>query len=506
MALYAGVDCGTQSTKVLIIDSDSAQILGQGSAPHQLINEANGRREQLANWWTEALEESFKQALINAQISGSEIVALAVSGQQHGFVPLDIEGNVLTPVKLWCDTESADENEEIIDLLGGKSKAMSQLGILPQTGYTLSKILWFKKNHPEKWKKLNSVLLPHDYLNYWLTGCLVAEYGDASGTGLLNVKCKEWDKYTADKIDPEGRLWNALPKLVKANSFIGTIKPNIAKKLGLSTQTKVSSGGGDNMMAAIGTGNIKPGITTMSLGTSGTLFTYTDTPIKTSNEMIANFCSSNNGWLPLICTMNVTSATTKIRQLFNLDIEAFNEALQLSPPGAEGVMMLPFFNGERVPPLPHAQASLHCLNHENLTPQNLSMAVVESATYGLKFGLDLFREQGLSMNEIRLTGGGSRSPVWRQIVADITNTQVVCVANEEGAALGAALQSIWCDYLDKGKGNINPELCLSDICNKFVHLNENTRMYPDPARVNIYQDLYSEYIKLLKFEHPKVNI
>lgn len=180
MTLYAGIDCGTQSTKVIIADNRTARILGEGSAPHPMISESDGSREQEAVWWTDALETAFAQAIKNAGIDGRDIRALAVSGQQHGFVPVSHDGTVLAPAKLWCDTSTSAENQWFIDALGGEQAALDRLGVLPQTGCTVSKIIRFKQQHPELWKQLRYVLLPHDYLNFWLTGQACAEYGDAS--------------------------------------------------------------------------------------------------------------------------------------------------------------------------------------------------------------------------------------------------------------------------------------------------------------------------------------
>lgn len=503
MTLYAGIDCGTQSTKIVIIDSESAQILGEGSAPHPLISEASGRREQHASWWTNALESAFHQAINNAGIDGKLIAAISVSGQQHGFVPLDKQGQVIAPVKLWCDTETATENHTIIDALGGVQGSLAQLGLMPQTGYTISKILWLKNHHPELWARLDTVLLPHNYLNFWLTGVRVAEFGDASGTGLLNIRSREWDLHTINLIDDSGRLQQALPPLITAETCIGTVLPEIANRLGISSQTKVASGGGDNMMAAIGTGNIKPGIITMSLGTSGTLFTYSDSPIVADSEMIAGFCSSTNGWLPLICTMNVTSATTTIQNFLNLDLNGFNHALEQTAPGANGLKILPFFNGERVPQLPQAKASIHNIDGSNLNAYNLSLAVVESATYGLRFGIDLFRKQGIQANEIRLTGGGAKSAKWRQIVANIMNSPVICVTNSEAAALGAAIQAIWCDTLTEQDDKTE---LLAQICQRFVHLDQSTLVEPDHTNVSCYETLYQDYLSLLQTEYPEVMV
>lgn len=505
MALYAGIDCGTQNTKVVIVDSEQGAIVGEGSAAHRLISDSTGRREQEANWWIEALIAAFRQAVSQAGAKAHEINAIGVSGQQHGFVPLDEQGNVLHAVKLWCDTSTAEENAQLLQQLGGVNGSLQQLGLLVATGYTASKIIWFKAQHPTLWARLHTVLLPHDYLNYWLTGERVAEYGDASGTGLLNVRTREWDRHTIDLIDDSGRLWSAMPPLKRAGSFIGTLRAEAAEKLGLTASTPVSTGGGDNMMAAIGSGNIGPGTVTMSLGTSGTLFAWSDAPVVAESEMIAGFCSSNNGWLPLICTMNVTSATTSVQTLLNEDVAGFNELLAQASPGAEGVEMLPFFNGERVPQLPHARASLHNLNSNNFTRANLCRAVVESATYGLRYGMDLFRRQGIDAREIRLTGGGARSAQWRQIVADVMGCPVVCLNVKETAALGGAIQAMWAAALAKDAQQ-EPDTVLADLCERFVSLDESTRTHPDAARQAQYDELYRRYLQRLQQAYPEVQL
>ncbi|WP_343550319.1 xylulokinase [Pantoea sp.] len=505
MALFAGIDCGTQGTKVVIVDSQQGVILGEGSATHRLISDSNGRREQEAQWWIDALIVAFKQALENAGVNGQQIEALGVSGQQHGFVPLDESGEVLHSVKLWCDTETAAENDALLQQLGGVKGSLDQLGVMIATGYTASKILWFKQQHPESWPRLHTVLLPHDYLNFWLTGERVAEYGDASGTGLLNVRTRQWDRHVVELIDDSGRLWNALPKLLSADQCIGTLRAEAAEKLGLSASTRVSTGGGDNMMAAIGSGNIAQGTITMSLGTSGTLFACADAPVIAESEMIAGFCSSTNGWLPLICTMNVTSATTAVQSLLDEDIAGFNTLLEQAAPGAGGVEMLPFFNGERVPQLPHARASLHNLDSDNFTRANLCMAVVESATYGLRYGIELFRQQGIDAREIRLTGGGARSARWRQIVADVMGCEVICPDVKETAALGGAIQAMWATTLaDDAQQDANA--VLQQLCQRFVSLDESTRTQPDAARQQQYDALYQRYLQRLQQAYPEVQL
>ncbi|WP_057426547.1 xylulokinase, partial [Pseudomonas syringae] len=337
-------------------------------------------------------------------------------------------------------------------------------------------------------ERIDKVLLPHDYLNYWLTGRCCTEFGDASGTGYFNVRGREWDLPLLAHIDPSGRLGKALPQLLEADAPVGTLLPDIARLLGLNPDALVSSGGGDNMMGAIGTGNIQPGLITMSLGSSGTVYAYGDEVRVSEHESVATFCSSSGGWLPLICTMNLTNATTAIRELFALDIKDFNQAIAQAPIGAEGVLMLPFFNGERVPALPDATASIVGLDSTNLTQVNLCRAVVEGTTFGLRYGLDLLRDSGIKSEKIRLIGGGSKSAVWRQIVADIMNTPVICTVQPEAAALGAAIQAAWC----RSKADGTPEALLQ-LCERCIGLDPDSETHPVAQNVAAYQQVYQRY-------------
>ena len=486
--MYLGIDCGTQGTKALLLDIHSGQVLGEGSAAHQLISGPNGRREQQAGDWLLAFEKATAQALQQAGVSGQEVLGIGVSGQQHGLVLLDANGEVLRPAKLWCDTESADENAHLLDFLGGESGSLERLGLAIAPGYTVSKLLWTRDHHPEVFARIAHILLPHDYLNYWLTGRCCAEYGDASGSGYFNVRSRTWDTALLELIDPQGALVRALPELVEADRCVGQIRPQIATRLGLNPKALVASGGGDNMMGAIGTGNIAPGIITMSLGTSGTVYAYADQPRVSPHPQVATFCSSSGGWLPLICTMNLTNASGAIRDLLGLDIETFGTLVGESPVGADGVLMLPFLNGERVPALPHASASLHGLTSDNLNRANLCRAVVEGTTFGLRYGLDLLRDSGIRSESIRLIGGGAKSAAWRQIVADIMGTPVVCPQHTEAAALGAAIQAAWCVARERGQ-----PVDLQTLCDACVTLEPRHAAEPNTAHHQAYDAVYQRY-------------
>jgi xylulokinase len=483
--LYLGIDCGTQGTKALLLDAQSGQVLGLGAASHVMHSGANGRREQDPGAWLQALQTATAQALAEAGVDGRQVVGIGVSGQQHGLVLLDAEGRVLRDAKLWCDTESTPQNDSLLQSLGGPTGSLARLGLAIAPGYTVSKLLWTREHFPELFARIEHILLPHDYLNYWLTGRYCSEYGDASGTGYFNIRTRQWDTELLHQIDPGGRLVRALPPLLEADQPVGRLRPEVAAQLGLNPAAIVSSGGGDNMLGAIGTHNIQPGSLTMSLGSSGTIYAFSAEPLVSPEPSVAAFCSSSGGWLPLICTMNLTNVTGAVRELFDLDLAAFNRQVHSAPIGAGNVLMLPFLNGERVPNLPHATGRFIGLDSLNLTQANFCRAAVEGTTFGLRYGLDLLRDAGLPCQTIRLIGGGAKSPVWRQIVADVMNAPVICPEQTEAAALGAAIQAAWC----VGAGSES----LAQLCERCVRLDGSTRTVPLAAHVQDYERVYQRY-------------
>lgn len=495
--MYIGVDCGTQSTKVVVVDVERGAILGEASRPHRLDEGENGRREQAPSEWLAALKGAFFSALERAGISAEQVRGIGISGQQHGMVALDADGAPVYPAKLWCDTETSAQNSDLVARLGGEAGCLEKLGLVLQTGYTASKIAWLREHQPDAYRRIDSLLLPHDYLNFWLTGERVTEAGDASGTGYFDTRTRRWQLDVFAEIAPELDPQRVLPRLLEAYEPAGVVRSLAARELGLGDDVVVSSGGGDNMLGAIGTGNITPGLITLSLGTSGTVCAYSPEPVICDNAMVANFCSSTGGWLPLICTMNVTSATTRIRELFGFDLAAFSEQVASARVGAEGVTVLPFFNGERVPMLPEASADFLGLTSLNTTQANLCRAVVEGATFGLRYGLELLGDLTAGASQIRLIGGGANSPIWRQMVADITGTEVICPEITDAAALGAAIQAAWCDQRSQG-------VTLESLCQRMVHLDAQSLAEPNLARVEAYQDVYTRYTQALKQRHQGV--
>jgi xylulokinase len=475
--MYLGIDCGTQSTKALLID-EFGKVVGRGSSPHPLVERPSGAREQEPKWWIEALSASVMEAI---QGSAASVRAIGVSGQQHGLVVLDANKEVIRPAKLWNDTETSPQNEEIIRLLGGREKYFEKFGIVPRTGYTVSKLLWLKEAEPENFAKVRHILLPHEYLNFWLTGEIRAEFGDASGTAFFDVRRREWAREVLDQIDGgTGQLYAALPPFIGPNEVVGKVRAEVATQFGLSRECVVSAGGGDNMMGAIGTGNVREGVVTVSLGTSSTVYSFSETPVLDPTGNVAAFCSSSGGFLPLVCTMNATNVVTSTTHLLGKTVSDIDAALDSTAPGSAGLIFLPFLNGERTPDLPHAQGSLHGISPNNFTPENLIRAIVEGVSFGVLNGLDLVLE-GKRAEVILVIGGGARSQGWRQLLADASGAEIRVPREQESACLGAAIQAkVACSLLNGVK------LTFAEVADEFVSIDETATLKPRP-------NLFAEY-------------
>ena len=481
--LVIGIDSGTQSTKALVVDANTGKVLAAAVETYGLIPDLPpGAKEQHPHTWRDATASAMRRALRQAKASGAEVKAIGVSGQQHGFVPLDKHGNVIRPAKLWCDTSTAAEADELTASLGGLKKTIRTLGNAVPPGFTASKILWLKKHEPANFARLATILLPHDYLNFWLTGEKVMEYGDASGTALLDVRKRKWSAAALNAIDPG--IADKLPALIRSDRPAGKLQASTAKLLDLNPGVLVSAGGGDNMMGAIGTGNTRPGVITASFGTSGTIYACAQKPVIDPQGEIAAFCDSTNRWLPLLCTMNVTVATEMVRDDFGWSHEKFAAESARIPAGSNGLLLLPYFEGERTPNVPDGTGVWFGVNKKTFEAGHFARASIEGVTLGMNYGLRRLAELGVKPSQIRATGGGAKSKVWRQIMADIFNTEVVTTKVTEGAAYGAALQALWCWRLDQGR-----KTSIEELTDQFVELNPEESATPISSNVKRYREL-----------------
>jgi xylulokinase len=430
--LFLGLDVGTQGTKGLLLDPAAGRVVARATRSYGLLEGLPaGAAEQHPETWIEAIRGVARDLLATPGVRADEVAGVGVSGQQHGLVVLDEARRVVRPAKLWCDTSTATEAGELTRTLGRS---------VP-TGFTAPKVRWLARSEPDSWARTAHVLLPHDFVNLRLTGELTMERGDASGTGWLDPLTRELDERALAATD--GALAEKLPLLLDDGELAGGLDAYGAGLLGLAEGTAVSAGGGDNMLSAIGSGAVRPGVVVVSLGTSGTAFTWSSTPVVDPEGLIAPFCASMGGWLPLLCVMNLTGVTEEVRALTGLGHDVLSEAASRVPLGCGGLTWLPFLAGERVPDLPRASGTLLGMRAGHLRPGHLYRAALEGTSLNLASGLERLRRLGVHIDEVRLVGGAAQNPLWRRILAACFGCSVVRLEEPESAALGAALQAAW---------------------------------------------------------------
>jgi len=486
MTFTLGLDVGTQGTKAVLLDASQGRVVARASASYGLIAGLEaGAAEQHPDTWRQAVRSVIAEVMESGSTPAGAIVAVAVSGQQHGCVVLDDKDQSVRAAKLWCDTATAAEASEL----------SAAFGRPVPTGFTASKLLWLARNEPENWARTTRVLLPHDYINLLLTGEACMEAGDASGTGLFDIHARAFDEACLEAFDelaaPSGAahkpksLAARLPKLMdpaRAWEPVGQVTAEAAAEFGLAAGTLVAAGGGDNMMSAIGSGATKPGIVTVSLGTSGTAFTHADKPIVDAAGLIAPFCGSTGGWLPLLCVMNLTGVTEEVRSAFGGDHESLTAQARAVEPGCEGLLWLPFLNGERVPDLPLATGTLIGMRPGLLERGTIYRAALEGTSLNLAWGVTRLAQLGLPIDELRLVGGAAQNPLWREILAACLNAPVLPLAEAESAALGAAMQALWCWSQRCGEGESLDSIssrCISTAGDKTLPMREWTDAYAE---------------------------
>ncbi|MEM7144030.1 MAG: xylulokinase [Verrucomicrobiota bacterium] len=489
---FIGIDSGTQSTKAIVIDIERGSIVAEAQEGYELIGGLPpGHMEQDPKVWIGAVDKVVMSCLDQLGESRAKVRGIGVSGQQHGLVALGKNDFPVRPAKLWCDTSTTEQCEAFAKEFAGSAGLIEMAGNAILPGYTAPKILWLKENEPENFEATTTILLPHDYINFWLSGVRRMEYGDASGTGLMDVRKREWCTELIDFIDPKVR--EMLPSLGSSLEPHGELTPSIRHRWGLTGRVVISAGGGDNMMGAIGTGNVRDGVLTASLGTSGTLYGSWGEPVIDGLGEVAAFCDSADRWFPLLCTMNVTVVTEKVRAMFGWDHAQLEAAVASVPAGADGLIFLPYLTGERTPNLPKGTGVLHGMRPENMSPAHVARAAMEGATLGLGYGMKRLRELGMDPSEVRLTGGGSNSAVWRQMCADAFGASTVTLKTSEGAALGAAIQAVYTFFKSEGS-----PMGYEELATALVDLDEESRCQPDDDTAAKYAEQIDRQIELTR--------
>ncbi|WP_411373503.1 xylulokinase [Arthrobacter sp. MPF02] len=433
MALVAGIDSSTQSCKVVIRDADTGQLVRQGRASHPDGTEIHPDR-----WW-EALQEAIAQA------GGlDDVAAVSVAGQQHGMVCLDSDGQVVRPALLWNDTRSAVAAEKLVktagdgDALAGARYWAEATGTVPVASLTLTKLQWLADNEPENASRVAAVCLPHDWLTWRLQG-----YGPGSGEAGLKA-------LTTDRSDASGTGYFStaegkyLPEVLSASLGHVPVLPRVLGPLEAAGTSAAGSllaaGAGDNAAAALGAG-AQLGDVVMSLGTSGTVFAVSETPAADASGLVAGFADAAGHYLPLVCTLNATRIFDATAALLDVDLAGFNELALSAEPGAGGLTLVPYFDGERTPNLPDANGSLHGITRANYTPANLARAAVEGVVCSLADGLAALQEQGVVARRVLLVGGGAQSPAVQEAAAQLLGLPVSVPRPGEYVADGAARQA-----------------------------------------------------------------
>lgn len=429
-----GVDSSTQSTKVEVRRVDGGVLVASASAPHPATTPPVSEQYPEA-WWT-ALAAAC--AALPADVRGA-VDAVAVAAQQHGLVALDRAGEVLRPAKLWNDTTSAPDAADLVARLGPEAWARSA-GSVPVASFTITKLAWMARAEPALFDQLATVLLPHDWLNHRLTGELVTDRGEASGTGYWSPTEGSWRVDLLSLV--ADRDWGAvLPRVLQPTEAAGTLRPDAAAELGLVPGIPVGPGTGDNMAAALGIG-LRPGDLAVSIGTSGTVFTVSPDPIVDPTGSVAGFADATGRYLPLACTLNATLVTDAVARLLAVDHAGLEALWAAAPVGAGGVVLVPYLNGERTPNRPEATGHLTGFRAD-VTREQVARAAYEGVVCGLLDAADALEAAGAPVRAGRLllTGGGARSGAYRATLATLAGRPVLVPAGDQHVCTGAALQA-----------------------------------------------------------------
>lgn len=486
--LFAGLDVSTQSCKIVVIDDEKEDVVWVDLVSYdEDLPEFNTRggviqglpegvSESDPRMWLAAVDRVFER-LGRSDLPQKQILSISVSGQQHGLVALDGNGQLTRPrSKLWNDYSTHEECRILTEKVGGLEEMIRAVGNSQRTGYTAPKIFHMVRHEPEVFEKTATLFLVHNYINWYLTGgTVVMEPGDTSGTALWNPATGEYSALVSDAIHPS--LLGKLPRVAPADASIGSISPQLATRFGFSGDCSIDAGSGDNMYGAVGTGNVQPGIVTVSLGTSGTAYTFMEEPFIDPDGEIAAFCDSTGHHLPLLCVSNLANGYDEVLREFDLDHQQFNEIIKRTPPGNDGHLLIPWYAGERTPDLPQASPLYFGFPLDGFGRDRLCRAVLEGHVLNLYTG---FRRMPAEVREIRLTGGLSRSEAWCQMIADVFDAEAVPVEGE-GAALGAALHAAWVWHKE-----FRRETTLEQITGNFVKLDEGRRRTPDPRSRSVY--------------------
>lgn len=476
---FIGIDIGTTSVKIIALDEKGtiAKSVSKEypiSFPKPLWSEQNPK-----DWLNESIN-GLKEILDG--LNKDEVKAIGFSGQMHGLVTLDEHDNVIRPAILWNDQRTGNECDYLNKTIG-QSEVSKWTGNLAIAGFTAPKILWLKKNEPENFQKIKKIMLPKDYVAYMMTGVFATDMSDASGTLYLDVKNRKW---SADMLELLEINNNQLPKLYESYEVIGNMKPELLKELGLSSEVKVIIGGGDQAVAAVGSGVVKAGSCSLSLGTSGVVFTSNEEFFVDENNSLHSFCHANGKYHLMGVTLAAAASLKWWVESINCSkdyTEFLNEAEAAEI--SDNLFYLPYLMGERTPHNdPNCRGTFIGMNitHQR---KNMTRAVLEGVAFSLRDTFEIMKSMGVEIQRISINGGGTKSNLWSQIFADVLGLEVDKLNSNEGPAYGAAILAA------VGYGQFEN---VEDACQKLIKVTETTR--PNKENIEIYNEKYNKYRKI----------
>ncbi|MCA9125884.1 MAG: xylulokinase [Planctomycetales bacterium] len=491
MAYTIGVDIGTSGTKSLLIDPDG-NILAESSSSYGVsMPKPLWTEQDPEDWWT-ATVKTIRAVVKQARAKPSDVKAIGLSGQMHGSVFLDKAGKVIRPALLWNDQRTFDECEEITRLAGGRENLIRMVANPALTGFTAPKILWLRNKEPKRFAKLKHVLLPKDEIRRRLTGELATDVSDASGMLLLDVRNRCWSEELLSRLQLDRSMFATV---YESEDVTGSLRPEIAEKLGLTPECLVVGGAGDCAAGAVGNGIVRKGVLTASLGTSGVMFMHSDEPQYDQLGRLHTFCHAVRGkWHMMGVTLSaagslqwfVDNVCTELATRRGADpYQTINIEAAAVPAGSEGLLFTPYLAGERTPHAdPYARGCFVGLTSKH-TRGHLARAVMEGVAMSLRESLEIIKSLGVPVREMRLSGGGAKSQIWKQIFADVMD-QAACTINaEQGPAYGVALLAA------VGSGQFKN---IEEACKATIEVVKKTP--PKKSAVRTYNSMFPIYQSL----------
>ncbi|AZR72184.1 xylulokinase [Anoxybacter fermentans] len=479
MSYLLGLDIGTSGIKAILI-SVEGRIVSTKTKSYPLTIPNSGWAEQFPEHWWEATKDVIKEIISESSIEAGQIKGLSLSGQMHSSVFLDDEMNVIRPAILWSDTRTSEECEEIYEKVGGLSHLIDYVSNPALEGFTAPKILWLRKNEPENYEKIKYVLLPKDYIRYKLTGEVFTENSDAAGTLLFDVIEKKWSSSLLTQLGIDGDI---LPPVLNSVDIAGRITESVAKETNLKIGTPVIAGGADNACGAVGSGIIKEGRVMVSIGSSGVVLAQANTPVADRKGRIHLFNHAlTDSWYMMGVMLSAGMSFKWLKEKLygnKIDYDKLTQLAGEVEPGSEGLIFLPYLYGERTP---HADANARGVyfgisgKHDQ---RHFVRSLLEGVSFGLKDSLELIKEQGVKIKEVRAIGGGAKSKVWQQILADVLGEEINLLNVEEGPAFGAALIA--------GVG-IGEYASFEEAVNEIIKVRET--ISPIPKNIEYYNSYY----------------